>query len=198
MDRSLLWLLFLVNAAGTVYGYIWYGNQLVYTWENHPLWQIVFVPDSPTASLFFTLSLLYMLFPGKSGLQARPGVIRSLIEAMGVVTSIKYGIWAVTMIAASGAQGDPLQWQDYMLVISHLGMAVEALLYVRFMTFGRVAALAAACWLLLNDFVDYTFTVYPWLPDVLDDELGAIRTFTFGLSVFSLLVTWLALKFRKV
>ena len=60
--------------------------------------------------------------------------IRPLIEALAVVTSLKYGLWAVTMIAAGAAQGDQLQWEHYMLIVSHLGMAVEGLLFVRFMT----------------------------------------------------------------
>ena len=114
------------------------------------------------------------------------------------MTSLKYGLWAVTMIAAGAAQGDQLQWEHYMLIVSHLGMAVEGLLFVRFMMFGRLAAFIALLWLLWNDTVDYTYGVFPWLPEVLEDDLNAIRTFTIGLSVFSLLVTWLTLRFRKV
>ncbi|NBD22560.1 DUF1405 domain-containing protein [Paenibacillus glycinis] len=194
----MLWLLFIVNALGTVYGYIWYGQQMEYTVETQALWQIIFVPDSPTASLFFTLSLLFLLFPrlAKSG---PIGIaVRSLIEALGVVTSIKYGIWAVTMIMAGGAQGDHLEWEHYMLVVSHLGMAIEAVLFVRYMVFGRFMAFMALLWLLLNDTIDYTYYVFPWLPDVLDDDLSAIQLFTIGLSAFSLLVTWLLISFRKV
>ncbi|QYR19882.1 DUF1405 domain-containing protein [Paenibacillus sp. sptzw28] len=197
-SRIMLWTLLLVNTGGTVYGYIWYGNQIEYTISNHPLWQVIFVPDSPTASLFFTLSLLFLLFPAAGKPSAAYIALRSIIEALAVVTSIKYGIWAVSMIVAGGAQGDPLVWQDYMLMVSHLGMAIEALLFVRFMIFGRTAAVIALIWLLANDTVDYTFNVFPWLPKVLNDELGAIRTFTIGLSIFSLLVTNLAMKFRKV
>ncbi|WP_091220438.1 DUF1405 domain-containing protein [Paenibacillus sp. BC26] len=188
----------LTNAAGTVYGYIWYGKQMEYTLQFHPFWRIVFVPDSPTASLFFTLSLLFLIFP----VLAKPNPfyigLRSIIEALGVVTSIKYGIWAVTMIAAGAAQGDPLEWQHYMLIVSHLAMAVEALIYIRFMVFGRFAAFLALLWLLLNDTMDYTYFIYPWLPDVLENDLPAIQSFTMGLSVVSLLSTWLFISFRKV
>nr|WP_221401230.1 DUF1405 domain-containing protein [Paenibacillus phyllosphaerae] len=188
-----MWLLFVVNTLGTIYGYIWYGEQLQFTLENHPAWQLVFVPDSPTASLFFTLSLLYLLFPLKpqAGLAAR--VLRQIIEALGVVTSIKYGIWAVAMILAGAAKGDQLVWQQYMLIVSHLGMAIEALLYARFFVFGRIAALAATCWLWLNDTVDYHYGVYPWLPEVLDEIVSTVRNFTYGLTLFSFLLTLLAL-----
>lgn len=195
MNRGVLWTLFAVNLLGTIYGYLWYGDQLLFTIDNKPAWMIPFVPDSPTASLFFTLSLLYLLFPPER--PSLPGsVLRAVIEGMAAVTSVKYGIWAVVMIFAGAAQGDPLNWQHYMLVVSHLGMAVEALLYARFMQFGRMAAFAATLWLLLNDTVDYTFGVNPWLPKVLDDDMPAIRTFTYGLSLFSMLTVWLAVAVR--
>lgn len=198
INRAMLWLLLIVNALGTLYGYYWYGNQMVYTVETQSAWQVVFVPDSPTASLFFTLSLLFLLFPRLAGSGTAGLTIRSIIEALGVVTSIKYGIWAVTMILAGSAQGDHLEWEHYMLIASHLGMAFEAMLFVRYMVFGRFMAFLALLWLLLNDTIDYTFFVFPWLPDVLDDDLSAIQTFTMGLSVISLLVTWLLIAYRKV
>nr|WP_090574453.1 DUF1405 domain-containing protein [Paenibacillus sp. OV219] len=194
----MLWTLFWINAAGTIYGYIWYGQQIEYTIQNQSLWQVIFVPDSPTASLFFTLSLLFLLYPRLS--KPTPIYIgaRTIIEALGVVTSIKYGFWAVTMILAGGAQGDQLQWEHYMLIVSHLGMAIEALLFIRFFIFGRFAAFLALVWLLLNDSIDYTYFVFPWLPDELENNIGAIQSFTMGLSVISLLLTWLFISFRKV
>lgn len=51
-NRGIIWLLFIVNFLGTIYGYIWYGNQLEFTAANYPHWLLPFVPDSPTASLF--------------------------------------------------------------------------------------------------------------------------------------------------
>lgn len=196
LNRSFLWLLFLVNLAGTVYGYIWYEGQLIATFNNHPLWQIVFVPDSPTASLFFTLSLLYLLFPPQRPYRlARVG--RSLIEALAVVCSVKYGVWAVAMIVAGAWQGADLYWQHYMLIASHLGMAFEALLFFRFMRAGAAALVVAAGWLLLNDTVDYTFGVFPYLADELDDDLSAVRTFTYALSLLSFGAAMLVWRFRK-
>ncbi|WP_116187360.1 DUF1405 domain-containing protein [Paenibacillus taihuensis] len=194
----MLWTLFWVNAAGTVYGYIWYGQQIEYTAQYQSLWQIIFVPDSPTASLFFTLSLLFLLFPRLSKPSGVYIGVRTIVEALGVVTSIKYGFWAVTMILAGGAQGDPLEWQHYMLMVSHLGMAFEAMLFIRFFVFGRFAAFLALIWLLLNDTIDYTYYVYPWLPDVLENDVSAIQSFTMGLSIVSTLLTWLFISLRKV
>lgn len=196
LNRSFLWLLFLVNLAGTIYGYIWYEGQLLATFNKHPLWQIVFVPDSPTASLFFTVSLLYLLFPPQKPYRLSM-IGRCLIEALAVVCSVKYGIWAVAMIVAGAWQGADLYWQHYMLIASHLGMAFEALLFFRFMKAGAAALAVAAGWLLLNDTVDYTFGVFPYLADELDDDLSAVRTFTFALSLLSFGAAMLIWRFRK-
>ncbi|MDQ0088073.1 putative membrane protein YpjA [Paenibacillus anaericanus] len=192
--RFMLWLFFISNLLGTVYGYIWYGGQLRETWMNQPHWLIVFVPDSPTASLFFTLALLFLLFPGPL---AKFGKIRTLIEALAVVTSVKYGVWAVSMIFAGAHQGGDLVWQDWMLVASHLAMAVETLLFVRMFKFGTLMILSATCWTLLNDLVDYTYDVYPWLPQTLYDDVNTIKLFTVLLTVASAVVTWIALKGAK-
>lgn len=195
MDRRLLWLLFICNALGTAYGYVWYGEQLRWTLDHHPLWRIVFVPDSPTASLFFTLWLLIILI-GPARESGAWRVIRIAVEALAVLTLVKYGVWAVVMNAAQGLQGDALDWQNWMLIASHAAMAVEGLLYARFMLFGRFAALLALAWMLLNDTMDYGVGIYPWLPSVLEDDLTVIAAFTFVLSVVSCLAALIALQFR--
>lgn len=193
MSKIMLWAFFVCNLLGTIYGYIWYEGQLQYTWEHHPRWQVVFVPDSPTASLFFTLSLLFLLFPSKL---SRLFGLRTIIEGLAVVTSVKYGIWAVSMIFAGAYQGNTLVWQDWMLVASHLAMAVEVLLFIRFYKFGASMLIAAGTWTLLNDTVDYTFGVYPWLPEPLWDDINAVMIFTFLLTLASILVGWIWMKRR--
>ncbi|GFN30672.1 DUF1405 domain-containing protein [Paenibacillus xylaniclasticus] len=194
-SRSMLWALIMVNGLGTIYGYMWYGQQLTETAANKPIWMLPFVPDSPTASLFFTLSLIYMLIPYEPA-TAVGRAVRSIIEALGVVTSIKYGIWAVAMIVAGDSLGSATDWQDWMLIVSHAGMAVEALLYVRFMSVGSVAIGAAAAWLLLNDTVDYRFDVFPWLPGPLYDYLTIVCVCTFTLTILSWLVSRAAIALR--
>jgi uncharacterized membrane protein YpjA len=189
---TLLW----VNLLGTVYGYYWYAGQLEDTIANHPLWRAFLVPDSPTASLFFTVSILWMYKqPDRRQLGVMGQGLRSLIEALAVVTSVKYGVWAVAMIFAGAAQGDPLTWQDWMLSASHLGMAAEALLYIRFFRIGYGVLAATALWTLYNDFADYTFDIFPWLPGELYDDLNAVQWFTISLSIFSLLLAWAASRF---
>ncbi|WJH34183.1 DUF1405 domain-containing protein [Paenibacillus sp. CC-CFT747] len=185
-----LWLLFTVNLLGTIYGYEWYGSQIAVTIEEKPLWMVFLVPDSPTASLFFTLSLLYLLGDTRRG-SVRTGPLRRVVEAVGLVASFKYGIWAVVMIVAGARLGDPVGWQDWMLSLSHLGMAAETLLYFRFMTISPAAIGWAGVWVMLNDYVDYTFDIYPWLPDSLDPYVLIVRGFTVALSLFSIILFFL-------
>ncbi|MGG4500163.1 DUF1405 domain-containing protein [Paenibacillus polymyxa] len=193
-SRPFLWLLFWCNLVGTVYGYIWYGGQLEYTLNYHPAWQIVFVPDSPTASLFFTISIVFLLYPPHfKSLK----VIRQIMEALAIVTSVKYGIWASAIILWGVAQGGPMVWQDWMLIASHTAMAVEALLFVRFFSCKWIALCLAALWTLLNDTMDYTYGIYPYLPRTLTDDVTQVRTFTYMLTLVSIVAAWLAILARN-
>lgn len=94
---------------------------------------------------------------------------------------------------AGGAQN----WQDWMLIASHSAMAIEALLYVRFFGFRWGALVIAALWTLLNDTMDYTYDIFPWLPASLMDHLDGVRNFTVGLTLVSILCAWLALRQAK-
>ncbi|MDP5273825.1 DUF1405 domain-containing protein [Chengkuizengella axinellae] len=195
LNRHLLWLLFIVNFLGTIYGYYWYKNQIIYTMNEYSNWFVFVVPDSPTASLFFTLSILYLLIDEYTHKRSS-GFLRGFIEVFGVVTSVKYGIWAVVMIFAAAAQGDVLSWQDWMLTTSHLGMALEAVLFIRFFGFKMIHIIPVAIWTLFNDYVDYKYYVYPWLPKELTDDLTSIQMFTILLSIFSLLIAYIGTRFK--
>ncbi len=187
LHPAILWLTMIIYVPGTVYGYYWYKGQLIETWNEHPHWQLPFVPDSPTASLFFALALLWLWVSPKRSRHAWINAIRGIIETLGVVTSVKYGIWATAIIFAGQAQGDVLVWEHWMLIIGHSAMAIMALLYARFFTFGGMALLAAAAWTFLNDTVDYTYDVYPYLPSQLDDDVPYVAMFTFALTALSVL-----------
>ncbi len=196
----MLWMLFGVNAAGTVYGYVWYWEQIEVTVLSKPAWYLLFVPDSPTASLLFTFSLLYLFNTREENLleSSRANGLRSFIEAFALITSFKYGIWAVAMIFAGAAQGDGLVWQDWMLTASHLGMAAEALLYGRFYRYGWMSVALVAIWAVWNDFMDYHRGIFPWLPLVLEDDLGIIEAFTVILSLISIVIALLFLGYRRI
>jgi uncharacterized membrane protein YpjA len=75
-NRSFLLLLLIINIAGTVYGYVWYGWQL----KETPAIFLIFVPDSPTASLFFVFVVAAFLFKKNW----------PLMEALAIVTLFKY------------------------------------------------------------------------------------------------------------
>lgn len=201
LSSWMLWSLFIINLLGTIYGYEWYWNQILYTLEHYPKWLVLYVPDSPTASLFFTLSLLYLLLDRigfRYGMERKDTVFRNLIEALAVITSVKYGIWAVSMIVAGWLQGDTMVWQQWMLIVSHLGMAVEALLFARFFRIVIPFIGIAALWTLSNDYFDYREGIYPWLPKQLEDDLSAIEKFTIGLSFLSILSAFLLSKFSRL
>lgn len=191
----ILWCLFGVNLLGTIYGYQWYYNQMLFTLTNMNPWLVLWVPDSPTASLFFTLSLMYLLldhYNQKKPVQQmnKRSFVRGLIEALAVITCVKYGIWAVAMIIFGALQGDVLTWQDWMLMTSHLGMAVEVLLFVRFFRLTALLVGITAIWTICNDYIDYHSMVYPWLPDELEDDLDFIERFTLGLSLVSIILAY--------
>lgn len=193
LNRRNLWTLFAVNGLGTIYGYVWYANQLAYTLATMPDWLLPFVPDSPTASLFFTFSLAFLL--SDQGDVRRGGFLRQAVESFAVVTSVKYGIWAVAVILFGYAQGDAHEWQETMLIVSHLGMAAEALLYARLFTYRWPAVVLVAVWSFTNDWLDYHMGTYPWLPDELHDDLPWIERFTQMLGLLSIAA---ALLFRKL
>ncbi|MFC0470269.1 DUF1405 domain-containing protein [Halalkalibacter kiskunsagensis] len=175
-------LLLLINIPGTLYGYIWYMGQLAQT----PTRFILFVPDSPTASLFFVFVLIAFLMKRNW----------PLIEALAAVTLIKYGIWAVVMNVAAGWAGDSLNWKNYMLIFSHAGMAFQAILYAPYFRINRGHLVIAAIWTFHNDIIDYVFMMHPWVSGRLMSDIDMIGYFTFWLSVFSVFTVYL-LSVRK-
>ncbi|MCM3692831.1 DUF1405 domain-containing protein [Neobacillus niacini] len=169
-NRSFLLLLLIINIAGTIYGYVWYGWQL----KETPAIFLIFVPDSPTASLFFvfvvTAFLLKKNWP--------------LMEALAIVTLFKYGIWAVVMnFLVFFAQGE-LDWIGVMLIFSHFAMAVQAILYSPFYRFKWWHLIVTAIWTLHNDVIDYVFFMLPRY-HMLNEVTPKIGYFTFWLSIVS-------------
>lgn len=171
VNRSFLILLLLVNVLGTIYGFYWYGWQLADT----PTIFLPFVPDSPTASLFFVLVLGALLLKKNW----------PLLEALALVTLFKYGIWAVVMnVLVYFVQGE-LDIAGYMLMFSHFAMAVEGLLYAPFYRFKWQHLVLAAIWTLHNDVIDYVFYMLPRY-SLLDQYTPQIGYFTFWLSITSI------------
>lgn len=171
LDKWFLFLLFIFNLSGTAYGYYWYRYQLSET----PDIFLLFVPDSPTASLFFTIVLLFFLFR------------RNLpyIEALALITLFKYGIWAVVMNLLTLMVEGSLGLTGYMLMFSHGAMAFQGLLFAPYYAIKLRHIVFAAIWTLHNDVIDYVFgqmPVYSSLTEYMDE----IGYFTFWLSILSI------------
>ncbi|WP_203361906.1 DUF1405 domain-containing protein [Bacillus sp. REN10] len=176
-NKSFLWTLLIINIFGTIYGYIWYGSQLQQTkWYFIP-----FVPDSPTASLFFVVVLVGFLLNKHWG----------LFQALAIITLFKYGIWAVVMNILTLKVSGTLPWEGYMLMASHLGMAVQGVLYAPFYRIKCWQLIVAAVWTLHNEIIDYVFMQYPIYPQ-LNLYIQEIGYFTFWLSLLSIFLAWYA------
>ncbi|SES33535.1 DUF1405 domain-containing protein [Psychrobacillus sp. OK032] len=167
-NKSFMWLLFVVNLLGTIYGYIWYESQLSVTEPKF----LLFVPDSPTASLFFTIALLGWLLKKNW----------KLIEALALITLVKYGVWAVVMNIWTYIETGSIGWMGWMLVASHFAMALQAVLYIPFYRFKFVHIFIAAVWTLHNDVIDYVFGQMPTYRS-LSEYASQIGYFTFWLSI---------------
>nr|WP_209437876.1 DUF1405 domain-containing protein [Mesobacillus selenatarsenatis] len=172
-NRSVLWLLFWVNVLGTAYGYYWYKWQLIDT----PPRFLLFVPDSPTASLFFVFVLGAFLM----------GRNWPLMEALAIVSLVKYGLWAVVMNSMVFFVSGQLDWIGLMLMASHFAMAVEGVLYAPFYRMKAWHLIVAAVVVLHNEIIDYVFEMMPRY-HTLDLYMDQIGYFTFWLSIFSIAV----------
>ncbi|CAH0345531.1 DUF1405 domain-containing protein [Bacillus sp. CECT 9360] len=172
-NKATILLLFVINIVGTIYGYYWYGYQL----EETPGIFLPFVPDSPTASLFFVFVLLAFLLKTNWG----------LFEALAIVTLFKYGIWAVVMNLLTLYTTGYLPWEGFMLMASHLGMAIQGILYSPFFRIKVWHLIIAAIWTVHNDIIDYVFDMMPRYSDLMqyNDRIGY---FTFWLSILSIFI----------
>lgn len=178
-NKTFIFILFIINLLGTIYGYIWYASQLKIT----PLHFLPFVPDSPTASLFFTIFLLFFLFNRHI----------KLIEALAVTSLFKYGMWAVGMNFLTLTVEGGLPWQGYMLIASHLGMAIQGILYIPYYKFQIKHLFLAGIILLHNEIIDYVFGMMPIYSSlaIYQDEIGY---FTFWLSIATLILVFYLMK----
>ena len=171
--KTFMWFLLVVNILGTIYGYIWYMWQLEIT---DPIF-LIFVPDSPTASLFFSIALFGWLINRNF----------KLIEALALITLVKYGLWAVVMNIWTQFESGPIGFVGWMLVVSHFAMAVQALLYIPMYKFKWIHILIAAIWTLHNDVIDYVFGQMP-IYRSLSEHTQTIGYFTFWLSIACIVI----------
>lgn len=173
LRRDVLGALAAFNAAGTVWGFLWYKDQLSQTpWYFWPL-----TPDCPVTSLCFLLFLLWI----RSGRRWRLEW-QAAVAWIAVLGSLKYGVWTIVVlgqyILLPGSQPDA---QDWMLVASHLGLLAEGLLYSGQLPRMPVMYGTAMVWFLLNDYADWLLLIHPRLP--LPDEFAFAMWTSLGLTV---------------
>lgn len=176
------WFYWLVNGivfGGVVYGFFWYKEQLSVT----PLQFWIFTPDCPGAAL------LFLIWIALRRLHAPDETFR----VVAMTALIKYGIWTVSVLGLFWVEHGLMYWENVLLFVSHVGMLILGLVFSSQMKISGKALYITSIWLILNDFVDYYFKVYPWLPD--DGRLEEIRLGTFILT--GLIIIWMFVRHRK-
>lgn len=132
-----------INLVGTAFGFWYYRGQ--FAGEPVLAWPVV--PDSPVATLFVAVAFgLWWL--------GRPN---EYVTALAFVGCLKLGLWTpyvLVVFADDFLAFTPLPLYAFLL-ISHLAMAVEALVLHRIAAFRLRAVAVAAVWYTGNDLVDY-------------------------------------------
>lgn len=161
------WWLIAVSAAnlcGAMWGFAWYGEQLASTsWWLWPL-----VPDSPLSALLFAVCTWRLAWSGRFG-----SAIWALTAWLAVLGVLKYGLWTTVGFSYYlwGAAFTPTA-TEWFLYLSHMGMAMEGLLYLSALPVQPRAAAVALAWLGVNDFMDYIWGTHPLLPQPQDAVLA--------------------------
>lgn len=148
--RRFLIFLIVVNLLGSIYGFYWYRGQL----QETPVYLWLFTFDSPLSVILFSAALLgYLLrFENK------------LLHLIGYTGVIKFGIWASVVILDFWIVGGGTPtFVVAMLLLSHLGMALEGFVFIRHFHYPLRTIVALAFWFGIGDYLDYVVGIHPWL-----------------------------------
>lgn len=177
LQPRIIVLLVLVNLVGTGFGFFYYLEQFAATpW---PFW--ILVADSPIATLLIAASLFLYVNGRQNG----------LVDALAIATNIKYGLWTVFVLlfyVNTFAAGNMLPMYLFLL-LSHLGMALQAFLVLGYARVKPIAISFTASWLLLNDFMDYWFDTHTFIYVVHDHPVSPAMI----AAVILTLLAWLVL-----
>lgn len=146
----------------------------------------IFVPDSPTATLFFSIAIIGWLLNRNF----------KLMEALALITLVKYGLWAVVMNLLTLMETGSIGGEGWMLIGSHFAMAVQGVLYLKNYRFTGWHVAIAAIWTLHNDVIDYVFGQMPIYHD-LTKYSPQIGYFTFWLSIVCIVLAIWSVKARQ-
>lgn len=182
-QRWILIVLLICNILGTIYGYDWYSGQLFIT----PNYFKPFVPDSPTASLFLCISVLFMLFNRNI----------AMIDALAFVTLFKYGVWAVIMNILMIAEQGEATINVVMLILSHGIMACEAIYFYPRFKLTILGFIVSFIWVCINDVIDYGYGQFPYY-DFIASHTAQIGVLSVCLSFIALILYLFLKRFLKV
>jgi uncharacterized membrane protein YpjA len=154
-QRRWWWALLVINFVGSLYGFYWYGGQLMAT----PRWQWLIVPDSPGSTFLLTIWLGFLL----AGVDWRkPGM--QWLAAIAFVSNMKYGLWTATVLPEAGFK---FGWEfDFIhLSLSHASMWLQAMIFARYYKPALAPAVGALLWMWFQDLIDYkVLMTHPYLP----------------------------------
>lgn len=137
-----VWPVVVINLVGTVFGFWYYIPQ--FSVEPVSVW--IFVPDSPTASLFAACAF---------GLWAA-GRTREWVNALAFFGCIVLGLWTPYALTVFYSGFSYLSWPMYaFLYCSHLALVVEAFVLYRISDFPLRAVVVGFGWYLINVILDY-------------------------------------------
>lgn len=139
-----------INLAGAVFGFLWYADQLAGS-PRH-LWPVI--PDSPLAALYFGV-LMLALYRGRRV---------HWLESLAFFGMFKYGLWTPTVLGRYMQLQGAADFESVHLSLSHLGMALAALIFVRYLDTPPRVAVPVWLWYVFNDYMDYTHGTHPFLP----------------------------------
>jgi len=101
---------------------------------------------------------------------------------------MKYGIWATIINISYWQISGTFTGENWMLTLSHLGMAAEGLLFLLLLPFPRRSVLWVAIWFGLNDGLDYLLNLHPYLFD--QSQYRLAWTSVVSLSLLLLIAAW--------
>ena len=143
LGLRLVWLVVAINLAGTAFGFWYYSEQFSQTVPE--MW--IFVPDSPMATLFVAGAFALWALDRRN----------EYLTALAFFGNIKLGLWTpwvLVVFADAFLEFTPPAMYAF-LVVSHLGMVVQAFVLHRISEFPLAAVGLATLWYTVDLTVDY-------------------------------------------
>ena len=162
-NKWLLSLIIIINLGGFLFGIHYYWSQLMKT--PFYLWPLVM--DSPIAVLLIALAFIFYLLKRKN----------EYLNALAFFGCLKYGIWSMVVILLYYSFYFQTPFYSSFLFFSHFGMILEALMLLGISSGDRRPLLFATSWFFLNDFLDYTIGIHPYLPSNQFIQIAALTAF---------------------